>query len=102
MTRDDIIRMAREAGFETAQIDIVCRFAAVLDDFAAVVAAQERKNYEHTLALQQQSYEREIQIEVEAEREACAKVCDARCIADGWEGCYADECAAAIRARGQA
>jgi hypothetical protein len=37
-----------------------------------------------------------------AEREACAKVCDARCIADGWEGCYADECAAAIRARGQA
>jgi uncharacterized phage infection (PIP) family protein YhgE len=54
-----------------------------------------------TLALQQQSYEREIQIEVEAEREACAKVCDARCIADGWEGFYADECAAEIRARGQ-
>jgi hypothetical protein len=27
-----------------------------------------------TLALQQQSYEREIQIEVEAEREACAKL----------------------------
>jgi uncharacterized phage infection (PIP) family protein YhgE len=54
-----------------------------------------------TLALQQQSYEREIQIEVEAEREACAKVCDARCIADGWEGFYADECAAEIRARGR-
>jgi len=36
-----------------------------------------------------------------AEREACAKVCDARCIEDGWEGWYADECAAAIRARGQ-
>jgi hypothetical protein len=43
MTRDDIIRMAREAGFETAQIDIVCRFAAVLDDFAALVAAAERE-----------------------------------------------------------
>jgi hypothetical protein len=43
MTREDIIRMAREAGFETAQIDIVCRFAAVLDDFAAVVAAAERE-----------------------------------------------------------
>ncbi len=28
-----------------------------------------------TLALQQQSYEREIQIEVEAEREECARVC---------------------------
>jgi len=36
------------------------------------------------------------------EREACAKVCDARCIADGWEGFYADECAAAIRERSQA
>ena len=34
------------------------------------------------------------------EREACAKVCDARSEADGWEGCYADECAFAIRARG--
>ena len=35
------------------------------------------------------------------EREACAKVCDARSEADGWEGCYADECAFAIRARGK-
>ena len=43
MTRDDIIRMAREVGLETAQIDIVCRFAAVLDDFAAFVAAAERE-----------------------------------------------------------
>ena len=33
------------------------------------------------------------------EIEACAKVCDARCVEDGWEGCYADACAAAIRAR---
>ena len=36
----------------------------------------------------------------EAAHEACAKVCDARSEADGWEGCYADECAFAIRARG--
>jgi hypothetical protein len=43
-------------------------------------------------------YTRKIQ---EMEREACAKVCDARCIADGWEGFYADECAAEIRARGR-
>ena len=33
------------------------------------------------------------------EIEACAKVCDARSDADGWEGAYADACAAAIRAR---
>ena len=42
MTKEEIIRMAREAGHSPAQIDIVCRFAAVLDDFAAIVAAAER------------------------------------------------------------
>jgi hypothetical protein len=46
--------------------------------------------------------ERFAKLVAAAEREACAKVCDARCIADGWEGFYADECAAEIRARGQA
>lgn len=50
MDREELIRMAREAGSSPAQIDIVWRFAAVFDDFAALVAA--------------------------AEREACAKVCD--------------------------
>jgi hypothetical protein len=56
-----------------------------------------------TLALQQQSYEREIEIEVEAEREACAKVCDARYMGDNnREDMEARRCAAAIRARGQA
>jgi hypothetical protein len=40
-----------------------------------------------------------VELAVRKEREECAKVCDARCIADGWEGCYADECAAAIRSR---
>ena len=43
-------------------------------------------------------YTRKVQ---EMEREACAQVCDARSEADGWEGCYADECAFAIRARGK-
>ena len=50
MTRDDIIRMAREAGFTDASF---CRWSAYTDDldrFAAIVAA--------------------------AEREACAQVCD--------------------------
>jgi uncharacterized phage infection (PIP) family protein YhgE len=58
-----------------------------------------------TLALQQQSYEREIQIEVEAEREACAKVaketvCDMH-LGTGIK-IYGTKAAAAIRARGQA
>ena len=40
-----------------------------------------------------------VDLVVEYEREECAKVCDERATADGWEGCYADQCAAAIRSR---
>ena len=36
----------------------------------------------------------------EREREACAKVCDQRAEEDKFEGCYANACAEAIRARG--
>jgi len=36
---------------------------------------------------------------VAAEREACAKLCDELSDKDGFEGCYADACAQAIRAR---
>jgi len=75
MDREELIRMAREAGSSPAQIDIVWRFAAVFDDFAALVAAAERErvmnepiNKEHW-----QRFEDEIRA---AEREACAKVCD--------------------------
>ncbi len=75
MTRDDIIRMAREAGMErtiavhkdgTRTVELP--HPDLLASFAALVAA--------------------------AEREACAKVCDKL-----WS---AAECAEAIRARGQA
>jgi hypothetical protein len=38
----------------------------------------------------------------EREREACAKVCDELSAKHTWEGCYANECAESIRARGQA
>ncbi len=37
---------------------------------------------------------------IEIEREACAKVCDEKADADGWDGYYANQCADAIRARG--
>ena len=43
-----------------------------------------------------------VQMAVAAEREACAKLCDELSDKHTWEGCYADECAQAIRARGQA
>lgn len=73
MTREDVIRMAREAGFTDASF---CRWSAYTDDlerFAALVAA--------------------------AEREACAKVADE--VGDDDEDCHAWTAADAIRARGK-
>ncbi len=75
MNRDDVIRMAREAGFEwsdqglyTNERDGVCH--EELERFAALVAA--------------------------AEREACAKVVEQT----PWSNWFQSDCAAAIRARG--
>ena len=81
MNRDDIIRMAREAGFETAEEwdKFPNGFVQVVARFAALVAA--------------------------AEREACSKlaektVCDTH-LPTGVK-IYGTRAAAAIRARGQA
>jgi hypothetical protein len=74
MTRDDILRMAREAGFAgwLAETPFV---TTCFEHFAALVAA--------------------------AEREACARVCEARHMGDNnREDAEARRCAAAIRARG--
>jgi hypothetical protein len=38
---------------------------------------------------------------IQQEREECAKLCDDLSDKDGFEGCYADACAQAIRARGE-
>jgi hypothetical protein len=84
MTREDIIRMAREAGCKPFRSpehwDDVQVFATpnVLERFAALVAAHER--------------------------EACAKVCDAVQKKNEDDGAWmweARNCAAAIRARGE-
>jgi hypothetical protein len=105
MTRDDIIRMAREAHHELVTQDYPGHLGQLdpwtirlLERFAALFAAAESQNYEHTLALQQQSYEREIQIEVEAERAACIDDCNAEAMADG----TAQRIVERIRARGKA
>jgi hypothetical protein len=74
MSRDDIINLARQHGKPVQEQNAEVEYLFTLEGVNALLAA---------------------------EREACAKVCDARCIADGWEGFYADECAAEIRARGQ-
>jgi len=76
MTRDDIISMAREAGFESNSLGMTYTSGSLLDlleRFAALVAA--------------------------AEREACAAVCDRFQARD--VGMQPAECAAAIRARGE-
>jgi hypothetical protein len=73
-----IIEMAREAGFAINELHCsppIITFVGqevVIERFAALVAA--------------------------AEREACAKVCDAEATVEG----IAQKCATAIRARGQA
>jgi hypothetical protein len=72
MTRDDIIRMAREAGIpETATEGV---FIANSDDLGRLIAT---------------------------EREACAKVCDEMAAKDKLSNYY-QVAALAIRARGQA
>ncbi len=79
MTKDDIIRMAREAGLHLAT-DVHWMPIIGLEyaqKFAAIVAA--------------------------AEREACAKVSENGCFLhdDSPEARFGKACAAAIRARGQ-
>jgi len=79
MTRNDIIRMAREAGWSGIYSKPLMSIAMQEDDFlrfAALVAA--------------------------AEREACAKVCDEVGMLgrDALGKFWTDKCAAAIRARG--
>jgi hypothetical protein len=106
MTRDDIIRMVREAGLRP-----IDEFAGAwitydepIERFAALVAAAERE------AILKEGYRKcaegqkttqfcgMLQQAVLTEREACAKVCD-----DLWqEDKTAYDCREAIRARGQA
>jgi hypothetical protein len=78
MTNEDIINIAHDAGMtpisHVSTADVICSRAS-LERFAALVAA--------------------------AEREACAALCDKISDDDGFEGGYADNCAKAIRARGQ-
>ncbi len=87
MTRDDIIRMAKEAGLYTkCEVHSAVPFDQLLTSFAALIAA--------------------------AEREACAKLCERT--SKVWKEndanlppelklpwLSAEECAAAIRARGR-
>ena len=98
MNKEDIIRMAREAGFHKwyTQPEEHPDHVAIVERFAAQVAAEKDKQ----IAFLKDSHDaiRELAYKtgVEAEREACAKLCD------GWTHANGDDCAAAIRARGEA
>jgi len=75
MTQDEIIEMAQECKLIGMRPFIDGIYTEALIEFAKLVAAKER--------------------------EACAKLCDELSDKHTWEGCYADECATAIRARGE-
>jgi hypothetical protein len=75
MTHQDIIKLAMEYGF-TGGFD---PDGNLTHDATFVEAVKEA---------------------VRREREACAKVCDELSKKHSWEGCYANECAEEIRARG--
>jgi hypothetical protein len=112
MNREDIIKMAREAGGGTTWWPL---HTDTLELFAALVAAAERNQVASWMMAQgyatghgdttedllqelewqiAENWTRGMVNGVEAEREACAKVCEHQ---PHWVAC-----AAAIRARGQA
>jgi hypothetical protein len=89
MTKDDVIRMAREAGFVNSD---AANIYQCLERFAALVAAAAK---EEMLMAGNDQWLEEVR---KAEREACADICDQHATCEG----TAQLCAAAIRARGQA
>ena len=125
MTRDDIIRIAHEAGLHLATdvhwvpiigLEYAEKFAAIA--YAAGAAAEREKvaqwmmqrgyatghgdTTEDLLAELDwqivENWTRAMVKGVETEREACAKVCDA--LGDEYADANPADCAAAIRARG--
>lgn len=99
MNREDVIRMAREAGF---RVNTTEAFLEELKRFAALVTSAERERIKqaNTPEIERvNAYIKELEDAVKVEREACAKVCDDLDKMRGYS--YADKCAAHIRARGQ-
>jgi len=112
MTRDDILRMAKEAGLAPASF---CRWSAYSDDlerFATLVAAEKEQQMIRDGWRQCAEGQRTTQhcglldAAVKAERKACVIACEK--ISESLysydnitEGRAAQDCANAIRARGE-
>ena len=84
MTQDEIIEMARQAG-----IDVGIWEKLYDDDI-----------FGYSIGGIHENLEAFAKLVAAKERDACAKVCDELSKKHSWEGCYANECAEAIRARG--
>jgi len=112
MNRDDIVRMAREAGLSNDFGNFGYPSLPELERFAALVAAAEREKLKHELLTLEKwkgmalakdgdgKTVQEIQREArEAEREACAKLLDEMAAADKLSNYY-KVAALRIRERG--
>lgn len=99
MTEDDVIEMARFAGITIDSFGFQSGYIEEFVAFANLVAA---KATEEANARANASWTLMCKKMVAIEREACARVCDELSDKHTWEGSYADECAQAIRARGEA
>jgi hypothetical protein len=102
MNRDDIIRMAREAGLAGVTVCIDEEMGDILSpdiEFFAELIAKHilAKSYPELVSL---AAKHAAETVAAAEREACAALCDKISDEDGFEGGYADRCAFAIRERG--
>jgi len=99
VNREDIICMAREAGFNVEQ-GYLLRITGIDEDlerFAALVASAER---ERLTDAAMKAAEKAVDVAIALEREACAKIIESDPSYD-WHK-FACEAAKAIRARGQA
>ena len=101
MSRDDIIRMAREAGFNHPRLETETDYSR-LERLVALVAAAERASMMQLFTDPENQPTQHGTVTVEymreqiaAEREACAELCSD---IDGGENMFSR----AIRARGQA
>jgi hypothetical protein len=99
MTQDEIIEMARQADIrDSLEYDHMECDIESLEAFAKLVAQHERKRMAWTQG-HWTEYEHNI---ASAEREACAKLCDALAVHPEYASEVTKLAAMAIRARGQA
>jgi hypothetical protein len=78
--------------------DDICRWMHMAWDFTNQSEDTLKQKFQY-LEAHYLPYEKFAKLVAEHEREACAKLCDELSDKDGFEGCYADACAEAIRAR---